>query len=274
MSHTGYLRDQAAKRHLQYFDSSHRYKLDGRWVPSVTTILGVLDKPGLPRWSARLVAEYVADHPDGIEELRAMGRGPMVDALKGMPWQERDKAGDRGTILHAYAEELVHGREVDVAPEHVAVMESALSFMEHWHIYPLVIEFPCASREHEWAGTGDLIAGYTRPDTGHHGVGIFDWKSGKDLYPEFAWQLNAYAHAEFHGLDGDEQPIPPCDDAFGVQISEEGYTVKPFAFGRNIYEEFIQIRRTFAIAKRGRGDWKIPGSGYVGLPILAPDGAA
>ena len=32
---------------LKFFEASHRYKLDGAWVPGVTTILGVLNKPGL-----------------------------------------------------------------------------------------------------------------------------------------------------------------------------------------------------------------------------------
>lgn len=259
---------------LTYQEKAHRYHLDGRPVPSVTTILGVLDKPGLKRWAARTVAEYVADNPDGIAELRTLGRDQVVFDLAGIPFVKFDDAGKRGNVLHTYAEKLLNGEEVDVEPEHVPVMEAALAFMEDWHIQPLLVEFACASRRDDWAGTGDLIARYTRPDNGHHGTAIFDWKSGKDLYPEFAWQLNAYAHAEFTGLHGDEQPIPTCDDAFGVHISEDGYTVKPFAFGRDVYEEFVTIRRTWEINRRGTGNYKIPGSGYVGLPVLAPGGAA
>ena len=75
---------------LQFQPKAHRYRLDGKAVPGVTTILGVLDKPALPKWAAGAVAEYVADHPDGVEHLRTIGRGPMVSALKGIPWQARD----------------------------------------------------------------------------------------------------------------------------------------------------------------------------------------
>lgn len=258
---------------LKFYPSSHRYKLDGAWVPGVTTILGVLDKPAIPKWAAGQVAEYVADNPNGIEELRRLGRGPMVQALKGIPWEKRDQAGARGNVLHDYAEQLLNGEEVEVDDEHVAVMEHALAFMEDWHIEPILVEFPCASREHQWAGTGDLIARYTRPDTGASGTAIFDWKSGKALYPEYAWQFNAYAHAEFYGLDGDENPIPACDAAFGVQIRADGYDVAPFAFGPDIYDEFLVIRRAFDIAKRGRGDWKRPGTGHVGMFIQRPEGS-
>lgn len=255
------------KSGLKFYPASHRYKLDGEWVPGVTTILGVLDKPAIAKWAASTVAEYVADHPREVESLRDMGRSPMVQALKELPWANRDKAGARGNLLHDYAEQILKGEEVEVAEEHVPVMEHALTFMDDWHIEPLLIEAATASREHLWAGTLDLIAKYRRPDTGEEGVGIFDWKSGKALYPEYAWQLNAYAHGEFYGLDGDEHSLPECGAAFGVQIRPDGYDVAPFAFGPDIYDEFLAIRRTFTIAKTGRGDWKRPGSGHVGTFI-------
>ncbi|MGN6245147.1 MAG: hypothetical protein ACTHQ3_15955 [Motilibacteraceae bacterium] len=262
------------RRGLKFSEASHRYWLDGKPVPGVTTILGVLDKKALPKWAAGEVATYVADHPDGVETLRGMGRGPMIAALKGIPWQKRDDAGHRGNVLHDYAEQLLKGQQIDVADEHVAVMESALDFMADWHIEPLLIEAPVASREHQWAGTLDLIARYRRPDTGARGVAIFDWKSGKAIYPEFAWQLGAYGHAEFTGLDGDEQPLPATDAAFGVQIRADGYDVHPLAYGPEIYAEFITIRQTYEIAKRGRGDWRKPGTGYVGLAVQSPEEGA
>jgi hypothetical protein len=34
-----------------------------------------------------------------------------------------------------------------------------------------------------------------------------------------------------------------------------------------VFEEFLTIRRTFDIAKRAEGDWKVPGSGYVGAAV-------
>ena len=258
-------------RGLTFAPKRHVYHLDGKHVPGVTTILGVLDKPAIPKWAAGQVAEYVADNPDGVETLRQMGRGPMVQALKNLPWQKRDDAGVRGNILHDYAEALLNGEEVEVDDEHVPVMENALAFMDEWRIEPILVEAAVASREHWWAGTLDLIAKYRHPRTGHEGVAIMDWKSGKALYAEFAWQLNAYAHAEFAGLNGDEKPVPTCDAAFGVQIRPDGFDVAPFEFGPHIYDEFLTIRKTYDIAKRGRGDWRVPGSGYVGLFVQAEE---
>ncbi len=255
------------KKGLRFSEAAHRYWLDGKPVPGVTTILGVLDKPALPRWAAKSVAEFVADEPETVDRLRRMGRDTMVDALRRVPWEYRDKAADRGTVLHAHAEALLNDEETEVEAEHVAVMNGALDFLSDWEIEPVLVEFACASRKFHWAGTGDLIAKYRHPVTGHRGQGVFDWKSSRRLYPETGWQLCAYGHAEFHGLDGDESPMPEADAAFGVHISDEGYSVSSFEYGPSTYTDFLTIRAAYGIAKRGRGDWRKPGSGMMSAPI-------
>lgn len=250
---------------LVFYEKSHRYKLDGQWVPGVTTILGVLNKPALPKWAATSVAEYVADNREAIEHLYAAGRGPMVASLKEMPWQLARDAASRGTKLHDIAEQIVNGAEVDVTDELVPVVENAIQFMEDWHLTPLLVEAPVASRKHGYAGKLDLIAGYIHPRTGETGTGIFDWKSGKRIYPEACFQLNAYGHADGHG---DElEPMPEIDAAFGVHIRADGYDCHPLPYSDDVFTEFLVILTTFDIAKRAEGDWKIPGSGYVGVSV-------
>ena len=257
------------RKGLRFSEPAHRYWLDGKNVRGVTTILQVLNKPAIPRWAAKTVAEYVADNPDGVETLRQMGREPMVNALRGIPWEKRDKAADRGTELHLYAEDLLGGHpiELDDNDPLLPVLENALQFLEDWQIEPILTEAPVASREHWYAGTADLFAEYTHPVTGKRGTGLFDWKSGKGIYPEFAMQLNAYAFAEFAGLDGDEAPVPLVDSAYGVHIRPDGYDVYPFKFGTHIFEEFLAIKAVSEIKTRMDGDWRKPGSGYVGQPI-------
>jgi len=39
----------------------------------------------------------------------------------------------------------------------------------------------------------------------------------------------------------------------------------PLAYGDDVFAEFLTIRRCFDVVKRGRGDWKTPGSGHVGI---------
>ena len=250
-------------RGLTFYESSHRYKLDGKWVPGVTTILGVLDKPALPKWAAGMVAEYVADNPDGVTSLRPLGRDLMVSTLKGIPWQRRDDAAARGTTFHALAERILRGEEVDVPEAQVPLVENALRFMDHYRIEPLLNESPVASREHQYAGTVDIVADSTV------GRAVFDWKSGKRIYPRFALQLAAYGHAEFAVVDGAEVPIPEAEAAYGVHIREDGYDVVPLKYGPDVFREFLTVREAYDINKRVEGDWREPGTGYAGLPLEA-----
>jgi hypothetical protein len=258
MSDIGYRREQAAKSGLKFYPSAHRYKLDGQWVPGVTTVLGVLNKPALTKWASASVAEYVADHREAVEHLYAAGRGPMVAALKETPWQSRDDAAARGTTFHDFAEQILLGNEVDVPDEQIPLVESALAFMDAYKIEPIAVEQVVGSREHRYAGKFDLIADSTL------GRGIFDWKSGKRIYASTAFQCSAYAYGEFMG-EGEEKPVPKVEGAYGVHIRADGYDVYPLVFGPHIFQEFLTIRRAFDINKRAEGDWKQPGSGYVGM---------
>ena len=250
-------------RGLRFYPASHRYRLDGEWVPGVTAIIGVLDKSGpLSKWAAATVAEFVADEPGSVEALRTMGREPMVAALKGIPWTRRDEAAARGTTFHALAEQILLGHMVEVPPEQVGLVESALAFMDAYKIDPTLVEVVVGSREHRYAGTADLIA---------NGA-IWDWKSGKRIYASVPFQLSAYAGAEFY-LDADdaEQPMPEIRESYGVHIREDGYSVHPLKFGPDIYAEFLVVRAAFDINKRAEGNWRIPGTGYVGAPHITED---
>lgn len=251
---------------LKFYPASHRYKLDGDWVPGVTTVLGVLDKPGLRKWAASSVAEYVADNREAVEHLYSAGRGPMVAMLKETPWQKRDDAATRGTTFHDFAERIMKGEEVDVPDDQVGLVEAALAFMDDYKVQPLLIEACVGSREHRYAGKLDLIADSTL------GRAIFDWKSSKRIYASTAFQNMGYAHAEFYtdGEGGEEKPLPQVEASFGVHIRSDGYDVLPLVHGPDVFEEFLTIRRAFDINKRAEGDWKTPGSGYVGLAHQLP----
>lgn len=243
---------------LVFYPARHRYRLDGEWVPGVTTILNVLAKPAIAKWAASQVAEYVADHRDAIDHLYDAGRGPMVAALKETPWQRTREAQQRGTTFHDFAERLANGEEVDVPADQEPLVESALAFLEDYAITPTLVEQTVGSREHRYGGRVDLVANDA----------IWDWKSGKRIYPSTAMQLNAYAFAEFVGENGVEAPLPTIEAAYGVHIREDGYDVIPLKFGPDVFAEFLTIRETYSINKRCEGDWRTPGSGYAGMPLV------
>lgn len=204
---------------LKFAEKSHRYWLDGRPITGVTTLLGKgLPKPAIPYWAAKSVAEYVADNPEGVEALRATGRNSMIAALKGVPWEKRDQAAVRGTDVHALAEQIIHGAEVDV-PEHlVGHVEGYARFIDTFGVEPLLTERAVASRKWWYAGTFDLIG-----RIGDEVWGL-DLKTSKGVYGETALQVAAYMTAEFYIGDGgpeDEQPIPHVDRIGVIHVTED-----------------------------------------------------
>jgi hypothetical protein len=251
---------------LTFSEAGHRYRLDGRPVPSVTTLIkGGLPAPALMYWSARAVAEWVVDNPEQVEQLRAMGRGPAVNALKEVPWEKRDTAAVRGTDVHALAERLVASAQVDV-PEHLAdYVTSCVAFLDEWQPTALVAERPCAHRAHWWAGKFDLFA--SLPDGR---TVLLDYKTaGSGVWPETAFQLAAYAHAEFYvAEDGKERPVPAIDLAAAVWLRPDGYSVIPVRADDEVYKEFRHISVVANAAKRAKGNKSTPG--YVGEPLDPP----
>ncbi|MGZ4621499.1 MAG: hypothetical protein ACXVGF_04575 [Blastococcus sp.] len=209
---------------LKFNAKAHRYWLDGKPIPGVTTLLGKgLPKPAIPYWAAKTVAEFVIDNPEQVEQLRQMGRGPAVAALKGVPWERRDEAAVRGTDVHALAEEVLHGREVDV-PEHlVAHVEGYARWVDAFGVEPVLTERQVAHRSLWYAGTFDAIVtiGGVR--------WLLDWKTSKGVYGSTALQCAAYAGAEFYvDDDGSEQPVPEVDRIGVVHITEAGTCLRPF----------------------------------------------
>ena len=224
---------------LRFYEKSHRYRLDGEWCPGVTTLI----KQGLPNdalkyWSARTVAEYVADHPEEVESLRRMGRGPMVNALKEVPWQYSEDAKVRGTDVHHIAERLVANEEVAVPDLLAGYVDACVDFLDTWRPRPLIVERPLAHRAHWWAGKPDLFA--ELPDGRRI---LYDYKtSATGIYPETAFQLTAYRNAEFYlSEDGREEPLPEVDLCAAVWLRPDGYDVVPVASNDQIYKEFRHI---------------------------------
>lgn len=262
------------KTGLKFYPASHRYKLDGEWVPGVTSLLGkAIPKEALPKWSAKSVAQYVADNREHIEQLYAMGERSMVAALKEVPWTDRDRMARRGREIHALAEPYVNGEEVEVPDELAGHVEACAAFIDDWGIQPVLTEAAVGSREHKYAGTLDLVA-----DSAREPRSIFDWKSGRSgIYKETSFQCVGYAFAEFHGEGvANEEPMAALgiQKAFGVHLRADGYDVYPLKFGPDIYAEFLHIRYSADIIARASGDWKVPGSGYVGIALdHTPEGA-
>lgn len=249
---------------LKFSEAAHRYWLDGKPIPGVTTLLGKgLPKPAIPYWSARTVAEYVIRNPEAVEQLRTMGEGPAVAALKQIPWQKRDDAAVRGTSVHALADQLIHGAEVQV-PEHLTDhVEGYAHWLDEFDVTAVLTERPVASRKWWYAGTFDGIVKIGRGSWAGRTVGL-DLKTSSGVYGETALQIAAYMCADFYlSSDDHEEEIPEVDCTAVVHVTDAGTQMHPLAKNRaEIAEHFKLFTHIAYVAKRADAI-----KGYVGEPM-------
>jgi hypothetical protein len=220
----------------------HSYRLDGKAVKGVTTLLNAgYPKPMLINWAARTVAEYVADNPDFIRDLWSKGREETVDYLKSAHNRNRNRAAAQGTDVHAIAEQLIHGGAAQV-PEHLAgYVKGYVAFIDAWQLEPVVTEKPCASREWWYAGTFDAVADFGAGQLKGKRL-LLDWKTSKGVYGETAMQLAAYQHAEFYlDDDGTEQPMPDVDGLAVVHITPYGTDLYEIADPEMAWKQFQHV---------------------------------
>lgn len=243
---------------LVFYEKSHRYKLDGRWVPGVTTIIGDgLPKPALPRWASKSVAEWVADHEDDVEQLRSMGRGPLVEALKSTPWQARDEAAIRGTDIHGLAEDLAHGREVEVPEPLADAVTGYVQWLDDWQPEVIWTERPVASRKWWYAGKPDIVCRIGAD------VWLLDWKSAKGVYGDNALQVAAYGNAEFSLTpEGDEEALPHIDRYGVVHVRPDGTDLYEVSDPAAAWKDFLHVLWTAKAKDRIRS--------YLGDQPLSP----
>ena len=100
-------------------DARHRYSWNGGPLyPSVTTILGIKDKPALVGWAKRETAACAVRNLDVLERMvRSGGPQAAVDWLKRIPDYARDASADLGSAVHAAAEAIARGEPAPVAED-------------------------------------------------------------------------------------------------------------------------------------------------------------
>lgn len=165
------------------------------WVPSVTSILKILDRPALTDWRieqsclATLTAPRLPDEALDAFVHRVLHVERHQD-------QERDLAADRGKAIHQAMQDMAAG--LPVQPDLLPFVEGPWAFLK---MYGSPLETECVLVGDGYAGRTDLILapGVSQgpADT------IVDFKTTKKLPEKAAWpehrlQLSAYAKAWNH----------------------------------------------------------------------------
>ena len=142
------------------FDSvKHVYTLDGRPLTGVTTILGVINKPALVAWAAKMSTEYISGNCPWDEEKKAyIVPEDALELAKSAHRRKKEDAGEKGTDLHALVESWVNSQITgNVSDKDYTPIEKFIEWAKQENIRFLESEKRMYSRNWWLAGTADLI---------------------------------------------------------------------------------------------------------------------
>jgi hypothetical protein len=225
-------------------DARHRYSWNGGPLyPSVTTILGIKDKPALVGWAKRETAACAVRNLDVLERMvRSGGPQAAVDWLKRIPDYARDASADLGSAVHSAAEAIARGVPAPVS-EDVGPFVAAYQrdFLEAFQPRFIAVEAMVCSERYEYGGTADAFAEIAGE------IWLLDYKTGAGVYPDTALQLGGLARAQFIGYPGDPTKYAvPFATRFGVlHIRPEGARLLPVVVNRETVAAFLDARRLF-----------------------------
>lgn len=218
----------------------YRHPVSGAEVPSVTNVIGVLDKPAIPRWAAKMVAVNAWKMRHSLDE---MGEDECIDVLKGSPWRKSGRAADRGTSVHDYLEARAAGRDVELSGEALTYKAGADQFLEQYRPEFVRTEFTVFGDG--YAGTADALVR----------IGgrllVADYKTSKALYPEIALQLAAIRYADTIVDESGSEPMPDVDGCVGVLITPSGCQVREVDAGEEAYRAFLACLGAWRWRKAG-----------------------
>lgn len=223
---------------------THVYKVDGKRVPSVTTIIGILDKPALFHWAAEM-------------------------GLKGIdPRTYRDDKADVGTIAHAMIEAHLLGQDPVskghavckdklLWPEAETAFGAYLKWRESFEVRVVATEIKMESALYRCGGCPDLV-GFAGDE-----LRLFDWKTSGGIYDSHVIQVAAYVGMWNERHPGDiirRAHILRFDRETGEYAHHEidqrrlSYALELFAMLRNVYDTKKIVDRDFRNAKKAAAE--------------------
>jgi uncharacterized protein (DUF1501 family) len=228
---------------LTFTEQGHAYTLDGRKVPSVTTVVrNCMDKPALPYAASREAARWAWINRDAGQTL---GESVWVKAATEAYREKWNRSRDDGSMLHKLAEPMVRGEPMPLlvndepVPDHIRDMAGQLArFMDTWQVEPLSVEGGCFNDQHRYAGRWDLVARLAGEF-----VAVLDYKTtASGVYKETALQLAAYRYSTHYvGDDGTDRPTSELDIARGgvVWIRPDKWELRPVQCDRHMFDYFV-----------------------------------
>lgn len=183
------------KTGFTFDEKAHLYKLNGKPMTGVTTILQVIAKPSLIQWAANMACDYIEGSckpgftddgtPCYLATLAELTLARTAHRTK------KEKAGDIGTEAHKWIEEWIKNPSHPL-PENEMVkkmVENFVNWAKENNVKFLESEMRVYSEKYWYAGTIDLVLEMG----GKKYLG--DLKTSSGIYDEHFYQTAAYHNA-------------------------------------------------------------------------------
>lgn len=204
---------------------------DGHDVPSVTNIIDMMNKPALPRWAAKSVAERAWEIRARLASADQEQRDYAVAELKGAPWKYATKRADVGSVVHDIADALATDTDLPTfGVEEGAYADQFLDWATSMDVQFLASEVTVFGEG--YAGTFDWLA-----DIGGRNV-LGDHKTGKAVYDEVSLQLAALRYAQTWIVDDEPSIAQPIDACAVLHLRKDGWTLYEVDTGEAAYKAF------------------------------------
>lgn len=227
-------------------------------LPSITNVLGVLDKPALLGWYAERALDERADCPDCAERnpdahhrKRDCGCEIFPDdeqrfvyhSTRHHKWagnRKRDERAEEGTRAHTIAERLTIDAPLpaELTDADEAYADAFMAFWTDYNPTPVHTETTIANPDHGYAGTGDLFAtlhgNRMDPAVVPGLLTVIDYKTRGDapddtkiakwglLYETNRLQLAALAYGTHHCTPDGHELMDPVTQGLGVVLFPDG----------------------------------------------------
>ena len=213
----------------------------GEVFPSVTTILGAINKPQLVDWAAKQAAIYaVREQP----RLSKLSTELAVAEIATTHKRITELSSEIGTHVHECIESqiAVDNVEHNPWPEHMRHFDR---WKQAYKPEFLLSEATVYNRTVCYAGTLDMVANIGGVIT------LIDIKTGKNLYPEVALQLAAYANGEFVGSEDKvngqwcEMKLPRIEAAGVLHLRMTGWRYVNIDINAEVFQAFRHVNEVY-----------------------------
>jgi hypothetical protein len=227
------------------YGAGHSYTLDGAKITGVTTVLNVLNKPGLVNWAAETTAGFAIENWVDLADLPLMER---YDRMVKARFETNRRAVVRGNRIHEFGDKLAHGEAVEVPDEYRTPADAYARFLDLWDMETILTETSVCHTDYRYGGTFDAIVKAPKL-----GTVMIDIKTG-GVWDEVALQLAAY---RFANLMIDDRPMIPTDAAFVAHVLPDTVDLVPIRQDEAIVNAFLYLLEIYETwTKRTSWDFK------------------